>query len=937
MNSHFNFFKQFALLTALVTLMLCSTNIGVQAQKSKTTTTQPGKLKAKKAAKAIKDNTIKSITTTGMPEIIDREIFFGDPEVAGAQLSPDGKYMSFIKPYNKVRNIWIKGIDEAFEKARPVTADTAGPIPGYFWTHDSKYIMYVQDKGGNENFNVYALNPAEELKEGQVVPEARNLTGVESVRTQLYNLPESDHDLIYIGLNDRDASWHDLYAVKISTGEKTLIKKNEERISGWTFDNADQLRLASRTTDDGGTEFLKVTKDGFESFYNCNNEESCGLYRFHKDDKEVYMVSNKGDRDLMQLVLFNLETGKETLVEGDPLNQVDFGRAFFSDVTKELIATRYIGDKPRMYFIDKSYEEDYNNIKKELPNVEIYFGSSTKDEKNWLIYGNSDVDPGAAYLYNRDTKKLTYQYSPRPELPKEHLTEMKPVRYKSSDGLEIPAYLTLPKGVKAENLPAIMLIHGGPWARDRWGYDPFAQFWANRGYAVLQPNFRGSTGYGKAFLNAGNLEWGELMQDDITWGAKYLVEQGIAAEDKIAIMGGSYGGYATLAGVTFTPDVYAAGVSIVGPSNLLTLLESIPPYWEAIRKLFHKRMGNPETEEGKKKLMEQSPLFSADKIKVPLMVVQGANDPRVKQAESDQIVIAMRELKLPVAYLVAEDEGHGFRKPDNMMAFIASAEKFLAKHVGGRFQEDIPDNILAKQKDLVVDINTVKLAKQVDEGIMTAPIAAPAVAPTAQSYEYQIVVSMGGQKMPPMNLTRTVEAKDDKWVISDVSASPMGNMTDVSELDKASLQPISRKIEQGPVVINLNHTAEKITGSMSMQGKAQPIDQALEAPALVEGAGLDLWMTSLPLAADYTTTYRTFDVQMQKIKAYNLKVVGEEEIEVAAGKFKTFKVELTQANGEGKPAYQWICVEEGKRCLVKSTSVMAQMGADIEVTLSGIK
>lgn len=641
------------------------------------------------------------------PPMINREIFFDNPEIASAQLSPDGKYMSFIKPFRGTRNIWVKEIAAPFDSAKPVTADTERPIPGYFWSRDGKYILYVQDKGGNENFHVYALDPNGAIADGAEVPEALNLTPIEGVRVMFYSVPRSKPDIIYVGINDRDPAWHDLYSVQLSNGERTLLKENTEKVNNWIFDQDDNLRMAARSTEQGGNELLLVTDEGFESVYECTNEETCYTYRFHKNAKQVYMVTNKGDVDLTQFVLFNPNTREIELVESDPEQEVDFEQAYFSNLTKELIATTYNAAKPRIYFKDKPFEADYKLIQKQLPGVEILLGSSTKDEVQWLIHATSDIDPGATYLFNRKTKALDFQYRPRPKLPIAHLAERKPVHYASVDRLTIPAYLTLPKGAIPKNLPALLIIHGGPWARDRWGYDSWAQFWANRGYVVLQPNFRGSTGYGKKFLNAGNLEWGKKMQDDITWGAKYLISEGIADPNRIGIMGASYGGYATLAGLAFTPDVYAAGVSVVGPSNIITLLNSIPPYWESIRKLFHKRMGDPNTEEGKALMMQQSPLYSADKIKQPLMVVQGANDPRVKQAESDQIVVAMRELGLPVEYIVAPDEGHGFSRPENNMAFIAAAEQFLAKHLGGRYQQEIRADIAERLEEITVDISTV--------------------------------------------------------------------------------------------------------------------------------------------------------------------------------------------------------------------------------------
>jgi dipeptidyl aminopeptidase/acylaminoacyl peptidase len=353
-------------------------------------------------------------------------------------------------------------------------------------------------------------------------------------------------------------------------------------------------------------------------------------------------------------------------------------------------------------------------LRKRLPGKEVYFGSGTDDERLFTVSAVSDTEPGASYLFDRASKKLTLQYHIFDKLPRQSLAAVKPVRYKSSDGLEVPAYLTLPKGVPAKNLPLIVLPHGGPWGRDTWGYDPWAQFLANRGYAVLQPNFRASVGFGKKFLDAGNHEWGQKMQDDLTWGVKYLIAEGIADPRRVGILGASYGGYATLAGVAFTPDVYAAAVSIVGPSNLITLLDSIPPYWEAARKTFTERMGDPKTPEGRAQLERQSPLNSAAKIKTPLLVVQGANDPRVNKAESDRIVIALRDRGFPVEYIVAPDEGHGFQRPVNNLAMFAAAERFLAKHLGGRFQEDMTPEVATRLQEITVDVKTVEAPKRAE-------------------------------------------------------------------------------------------------------------------------------------------------------------------------------------------------------------------------------
>jgi dipeptidyl aminopeptidase/acylaminoacyl peptidase len=648
---------------------------------------------------------------SGLSPLIDREILFGNPEISGAQLSPDGKFIAFRKPLKDTMNIWVKRAGEPFASARPLTNETKRPIPNFFWSRDGKFILFVKDNGGDENFNVYAVNPNETPAGGAEVPAARNLTDAQKVRAVLYAVPKSEPDAIYVGLNDRDRAWHDLYKVKISTGERTLVRQNTERLTGWLFDNTDRLRLATRSPQNGDTEILRVDGEGkFTKVYSCNVFETCGPVAFHKDNRRVYLRTNKGDDvDLIRLALFDPESLREEPVEADPLKRVDLGGVFISDVSKEVILTSYTDDRARLYFKDKAFESDYNLLRKRLPNREISFDSATADEMLWLITAASDTEPGEKYMFDRKTKKLTLQYRVREKLPREALAEVKPIRYKSSDGLEIPAYLTLPRGVAAKNLPTVIIPHGGPWGRDYWGYQSLAQFLANRGYAVLLPNFRASTGYGKRFLDAGNKQWGERMQDDITWGVKHLIAAGIADPKRVGIMGGSYGGYATLAGVAFTPDLYAAGVAIVAPSNLITLLEAIPPYWESIRTTFYKRMGDPNTPEGKAQLLRQSPLSHVDKIKTPLLVVQGANDPRVNKRESDQIVIALRERGFPVEYMVAPDEGHGFARPVNNMAMLALAEKFLAKHLGGRYQETMTPEVAKRLQEITVDPKTVRM------------------------------------------------------------------------------------------------------------------------------------------------------------------------------------------------------------------------------------
>src|SRR5581483_8172757 len=576
---------------------------------------------------------------SGPPPLIDRDIIFGNPEIAAAELSRNGQYIAFLKPWKDTRNIYVKAVGEPFSAARLLTTEAKRPIPGYLWSRDSKYILYVKDHDGDENFNVYAVDPSSKPTLSADAPPSRDLTGLKGVRVYLYAVPKTDPDVVYIGINDRDKAWHDLYKLQISTGEKTLMRKNTERITDWVFDLKGQLRLATRSAENGDTEFLRVDADGFTKIYSCSVFETCAPLHFKPGDQQIYIETNKGT-DLISLALLDPQTGRTDIVESDPLGKVDLGGALFSEATDELVETWYTAARAKTYYKNKAFGDDVHWIERTFhyPEHEVSVMSRTRDEQTWLVMVSSDTEPGETYLFNRKTRTLTEQFKLREQLPREYLAKMEPVTYKSSDGLEIPAYLTLPKGVAAKNLPALIIPHGGPWGRDDWSYNALAQFFANRGYAVLMPNFRGSTGYGRKFLDAGNHEWGRKMQDDVTWSVKYLVSAGIADPKRVGILGGSYGGYATLAGVAFTPDLYAAAVDIVGPSNLITLLDSIPPYWEPIRKLFYERMGDPNTPDGKAMLAAESPLNSADKIKTPLLVAQGANDPRVNRREAEQIV-----------------------------------------------------------------------------------------------------------------------------------------------------------------------------------------------------------------------------------------------------------------------------------------------------------
>ncbi len=834
-----------------------------------------------------------------LPPLIDRQTFFGDPQYASAQLSPDGEKVALRKPYKGKMNVWVKGVGEPFDAAEPVTADTTRPVSGYFWTQDGERILYVQDKGGNENFHVYAVDPDSEKQTDLGVPPAEDLTPYEDVRAQIIDVPEDTPGDIIVGLNDRNPKYHDVYRLELETGERTLLYKNESRIAGWETDLAGNLRLATRQTEDGGTEILRVEEDTLVSVYECSFEETCSPVRFHEDGERVYMTTNKEeDVDLQRLVLFNPQTQETEVVAKDPEGEVDFGGAIFNDKTEELAATVYVDERQRVYPQTESFKQTYQTLKQKLPDGEIDITSSTEDFQTHTVSVERDVNPGATYLYDAESGTVEKLYEARPDLPSEHLAEMTPITYEARDGLEIPAYLTLPKGVTAEGLPTVIMPHGGPWSRDTWGYNAYAQFFANRGYAVLQPNFRGSTGYGQAFLNAGNEEWGTgAMQHDVTDGVRYLIDEGITDSTRVGIFGGSYGGYATLAGLTFTPDVYAAGASYVGPSNLLTLLNSIPPYWAPIKKMFHKRMGNPEKPEEKKRLKKQSPFFHAENIDDPLLVIQGANDPRVKKQESDQIVVAARERDVPTQYLVAPEEGHGFQKENNRLAVATQLERFFGEHLGGRYQTDAGPAVQARLDSLRQDVSQVTLpdtttsasANAVEGGI--EDLDGSRLTPATLTYENKVSL---GQKSKTRPTTRVVTAAthDGQPVWQILDATQRGAEGDTVFVDRSTLRPL-RRGASGRGSATLTFTDTSVTGTLSMRGRTMDVEKRLDQPVLASTANMEVALAALPLKEGYSAQFPVFQLRQQQVATTTIRVTGTKTIETSAGSFETYVVEAS--------------------------------------------
>jgi dipeptidyl aminopeptidase/acylaminoacyl peptidase len=620
-----------------------------------------------------------------LPTLIPREVLFGNPTRAQARLSPDGRHLSWLAPSAAgVLNVWVQPADRG-EEARQITNDQKRGIRGYGWTEDGSRILYVQDEGGDENWHLYAVP-----LDGS---EAKDLTPFEGVRAQnLMTDPEHPNEVL-VGLNKRDPSVFDMYRIQLDSGEVELDTENPGDVLSWLTDAKFRIRAAEATDPETGDDIIRVRDaedQPWRELLRFPFGENGGALAFNAQGDQLFVTSSLGS-DTTRLLAIDVKTG-EVRVELAKDAKADVGSVIVHPTEHRIQAVEFDYLKPEWTVIDPSIAEDLAYLE-ETAEGTVAISSRTLADDRWVFVDQPDDGPATYYLYDRPKEgqppKAERLFVSRPELAEYDLAEMQPIEIQARDGLTLPAYLTLPLGLEPKQLPLVLLVHGGPWARDDWGYSAQAQWLANRGYAVLQVNFRGSTGFGKAFLNAGNGEWGVgAMQHDLTDSVRWAIEQGIADPERVCIFGGSYGGYATLAGLAFTPELYACGVDIVGPSNIETLFQSVPPYWAPMKKQLIKRVGDVENDPELNRRI--SPLFHAEKIEAPLMVLQGANDPRVKIAEADQIVAAMREKDLPVTYIVFPDEGHGFARPENRLDANARIEQFLAEQLGGRAEPITP-------------------------------------------------------------------------------------------------------------------------------------------------------------------------------------------------------------------------------------------------------
>ncbi len=606
-------------------------------------------------------------------DLIPRKVLFDNPDKAGPQISSDGKHLSYLAPVDGVLNVWVGPSDRPAE-ARPITRDRKRGIRSYNWAYTNDRILYIQDADGDENWHVYST-PIDGGETRDLTPEKKVSARIEGVS---HKFPEE----ILIGLNDRDPRFHDVYRVNLVSGERKLVQKNTQ-FAGFEIDEDYRIRLGMKFLPDGGNAYLRPEGDEWKDFLKVPMSDTLTTRPagFDKAGDVLYLIDSR-DRDTGALTTLDLKTNKQTVVAEDAKSDAESVMLHPTERTPQAVAFDY--ERKHWVFKDAAVEADFARLRK-VADGEIAVASRTLDDRQWVVSFMADDGPVRYYHFDRSSGQARFLFSNRQSLEGLPLRKMQARVIKARDGLDLVSYLTRPAGAEGPG-PMVLLVHGGPWGRDAWGLNALHQLLANRGYAVLSVNFRGSTGFGKKFVNAGDKQWAAKMHDDLIDAVDWAIKEKVADPSKVAIMGGSYGGYATLVGLTFTPDKFACGVDIVGPSNLVTLLSTIPPYWAPIVQVFKDRVGDVSTEEGKKLLTERSPLTYAARIKRPLLIGQGANDPRVKQAESDQIVKAMQEHKIPVTYVLFPDEGHGFARPPNNLAFLAIAEAFLARNLGGRYE-----------------------------------------------------------------------------------------------------------------------------------------------------------------------------------------------------------------------------------------------------------
>jgi dipeptidyl aminopeptidase/acylaminoacyl peptidase len=615
--------------------------------------------------------------TEALPDLIPLEVIYGNPEKASPQLSPDSTRMAYLAPVNDVLNVWVGEVGK--NDYRAVTNDTDRGIRAYGWAHDNRHILYIQDVGGDENWHVYSVD----LESAKVT----DMTPFDNVQVRFVGFDKHFPNDVLLGINKDDPRIHDVYRLELDGGTLELVAKNPGNLVGWVADRSFNVRACMRPRPDGGFDLL--VRDGVDDewrellTWGLDDSRNSRPVGFNFDGSRIFLIDSR-DANAGSLVSMDVQTGRSEVIAADPHFDVTLVQT--NPDTFEIEAVGFYKDRLDWQILDRRVQDDFDAIR-QIQHGEFYIVNRDHSDDTWLIWFTVDDGPISYWKFDRSSKEATFLFHQRSDLSKYRLAKRDPCTFTTRDGLAVHGYITFPLGIEPRNLPMVVYVHGGPWSRDVWGFHPTAQWLANRGYICLQVNYRGSTGYGKKFLNAGNREWGAKMHDDLIDAVEWVISKGYADRSRVAIMGGSYGGYATLVGATFTPDVFACAVAIVGPSNLKTLIETIPPYWKPTEAQWHARVGHPDKDEPF--LWSRSPLSKVDQISKPLLIGHGKNDPRVKLSESLQIVEAMKEKGIDHEFMLFDDEGHGFVKPENRLTFYRAAERFLAKHIGGRAANEV--------------------------------------------------------------------------------------------------------------------------------------------------------------------------------------------------------------------------------------------------------
>ena len=852
----------------------------------------------------------------------DRARFVGHPAAADVRIAPDARSIAFLAPHDGVMQLWLVGRDTPLDSAVRLSD---GPVESYRWSRDSQYLLFFRDRDGDEHYHLHAVE-ADTTGAGS----PRDLTPYgEAVQARLYALPDTTPEFAVVGINDRDPSVHDVHRIRITTGERELLLQNDHGFVDWVIDVTGVPRVGVRHGPEGSGELIRVDGDTLTPVFGCGPDEQCVPLQYHWDNRRIYMVTNQGDRDLTELVLFHPRTREEQLVDRDPDGRVDFGEAVFAPGSRELLATAYFDDTTRYYPHDSLFERDLPRLGEHLPLGRLRFGAATAEDAIWTVTVDNDSTGGLTYLFDRwnNTVDLVAQHRPA----RDRVATSRWIRYPVRDGSTVPALLTVPAGDPASPAPAVVMPHDDPWQLQRVRSDPLVQFLASRGYAVLQPTTRGSVGYGETFLAAGNGGWGTgVMQHDLTDAASYLADQGIADPDRIGIVGMGYGGYAALAALAFTPDRFAAGVAVGGISDLIGFASSGPAHAARARATRTHRIGDPDEPEQRVRLGAQSPAGAWDQITAPVLLAHGTSDPHVAVDQTERVVAALRRSGRVVEYLRLQGEGRRLRHAENRVAFAAVLERFLGQHLGGRAQDSTAPAVATRIAQLTIDPSEPLGAVAV---AVTAPLP-PVDGAAVRRAELRYRITIAGdttQAEFTRRVIRTSADGRDIWRIVDSAMVPIYPMLefdtagiqvpqdggplpdlpaelpellptgdsaaaeDTVDLDRRTLLPLRRRVG-GPVNFSLRFTPDSVIGEYEVGEFFDDVEVALSAPVFSDASGLELAIATLPLVGGYETVLRVFDATLQRVVALTLAVTAAERVRVPAGEFDVFRVALIPVN-----------------------------------------